>query len=410
MTTRAQPLADAPKLHLPLGLLALLAGMTAFAPLSIDMYLPALPSMARDLAAPAGMGALTVAAFYVGLCLGQLVHGPLSDRLGRRPPLIAGIALYVVASIGAAVSGAVGLLIVMRFLQALGGCAGMVIGRAVVRDRFTPDESAHVFSILLLVMSLAPVLAPLLGSYVLLIASWRAIFWILTGFGALLWVGTLVGLKESRSAAAAAHARGESAFRSYATLLREPQVMGYALLAGCSHMGLLTYLAVTPDVLIGGFGLSARQFGWTVAVNGIGLVAANFLNRRLLRRRRYDFILRRANLISILASAALFVDAFFALGGLPGILVPLFFIVGLIGFTQPNAFAGALAHDPRRAGAASALVGCLQFGAGALGATIASAFHDGTARPMAAVIFAAYLVGGALLYLLIPPERRTSAA
>lgn len=383
----------------------MLAAMTAFAPLSIDMYLPALPAMAKDLAAPPATGALTVAAFYVGLCLGQLFHGPLSDRFGRRPPLIAGLALYVLASAGAAVTGAIGQLIVMRFLQALGGCAGMVIGRAVVRDRFTPDESAHVFSILLLVMSLAPVVAPLFGSFVLLVAGWRSIFWILTIFGTLVWLSTIFWLKETRSEATAAHARGESAMRSYATLLREPKVMGYALLAGCSHMGLLTYLAIAPDVLIGGFGLTPRQFGWTIAINGVGLVTANFLNRRLLGKRSYDYILRRANLLSILASAALFVCAFTGFGGLIGIVVPLFFMVALIGFTQPNAFAGALAHDPRRAGAASALVGCLQFGAGALGSTIAGAMHDGTARPMAAVILTAYLLGGALLHLLAPRER-----
>ncbi|WP_404711168.1 multidrug effflux MFS transporter [Sphingomonas sp. MMS24-J13] len=385
--------------------MAILAGMTSFGPLSIDMYLPALPTMARDLAAPPAAGALTVAAFYVGLCLGQLIHGPLSDRLGRRPPLIVGVALYVLASVGGALCGAIGPLIVLRFFQALGGCAGMVIGRAVVRDRFTPAESAHVFSILLLVMSLAPVLAPLLGSFVLLIAGWRSIFWILAGFGTLLWVGIVFGLAETRSEATASHARGESVMRSYAALLGEPRVMGYALLAGCSHMGLLTYLAITPDVLIGGFGLSPRQFGWTIAVNGIGLVAANFFNRRLLGRLGYDTILRRANIGSIVASAVLFVDAFTGFVGLAGVVVPLFFMVGLIGFTQPNAFAGALAHDPRRAGAASALVGCLQFGAGALGASIAGAFHDGTARPMAAVILTAYLLGGALLRTLAPSQR-----
>jgi DHA1 family bicyclomycin/chloramphenicol resistance-like MFS transporter len=401
-----QPQTTPAKLHLPIGLMAILAGMTAFGPMSIDMYLPALPAMARDLAAPPAAGALTVAAFYVGLCLGQLIHGPLSDRLGRRPPLIVGVALYVLASVGAALCGAIGQLIVLRFLQALGGCAGMVIGRAVVRDRFTPSESAHVFSILLLVMSLAPVLAPLFGSFVLLVAGWRSIFWILAVFGALLWLGITFKLAETRSEATALHARGESALTAYAALLREPRVMGYALLAGFSHMGLLTYLAITPDVLIGGFGLSPRQFSATIAVNGIGLVAANFFNRRLLGRYHYDVILRRANLTSILASAVLFVDAFTGFGGLIGVVVPLFFMVAMIGFTQPNAFAGALAHDPRRAGAASALVGCLQFGAGALGATIAGTFHDGTARPMAAVILTAYLVGGALLHLLAPSERQ----
>src|SRR6478736_1319011 len=146
--------------------MVLLSALTLFAPLSIDMYLPALPTMTRDLAAAPGAGALTVATFYVGLCLGQLIHGPLSDRIGRRPPLIGGIALFVLASAGAALCGSIGQLIGLRLLQALGGCSGMVVGRAVVRDRCTPEESAHVFSILLLILSLAPVIAPLLGSFV----------------------------------------------------------------------------------------------------------------------------------------------------------------------------------------------------------------------------------------------------
>jgi len=247
--------------------------------------------------------------------------------------------------------------------------------------------------------------APLLGSFVLLVAGWRSIFWILGGLGAVVWIGIVLALGETRSQATAEHARSESAFRSYAALLGEPQVMGYALIGGLSHAGLLTYLAISPDVLIAGFGLSPRQFGWVVAINGVGLVCANLLNRRLLARRHYDFILRRANIASTTISAILFVDAWTGFGGLAGIVVPLFFMVGLIGLTQPNAFAGALAHDPRRAGAASALAGCLQFGSGALGATIAGAFHDGTARPMATVIFAVYLLGGALLRLLVPPVR-----
>jgi DHA1 family bicyclomycin/chloramphenicol resistance-like MFS transporter len=254
------------------------------------------------------------------------------------------------------------------------------------------------------------VIAPLLGSFVLLVSGWRSIFWILGGLGFLVWIGIILALGETRSEATAEHARGESAFRSYRVLLGEPKVMGYALIAGFSHAGLLTYLAISPDVLIAGFGLSPRQFGWVVAINGIGLVIANLTNRQLLKRRSYDFILRRANLASIAASAVLFADAVTGFGGLAGIVVPLFVMVGLIGMTQPNAFAGAMAHDPRRAGAASALVGCLQFGAGALGATIAGAFHDGTARPMATVILAAYLLGGGLLRLLSPPERKGAAA
>src|SRR5262249_8948284 len=158
--------------HVPLGLVIVLGGLSAFAPLSIDMYLPGLPLIAHDLHAPPGTGALTVSAFFLGMCLGQLFHGPVSDRIGRRLPLLGGIAFYVLTTIGAAFAGSIGQMIALRFLQALGGCAGLVVSRAVVRDRFGPHESAHVFSLLLLVMSLAPIIAPLIGSTILLFRGW----------------------------------------------------------------------------------------------------------------------------------------------------------------------------------------------------------------------------------------------
>lgn len=386
--------------HIPFTLLLVLAGLSAFAPLSIDMYLPALPQMGQDLAATPAQGALTVAAFFAGLCLGQLVHGPLSDRIGRRLPLLGGLALYVAAAMGAALARSIDLLILARFVQAFGGCAGLVVSRASVRDRFSPQDSAHVFSMLLLVMSLAPIIAPLLGSWVLLVANWRAIFWILAGFGALVGVATFFRMAETRSAETAAHARGESPFAAYGVLLRHPMVMTYGLTAGLSHMGLLTYLAISPQVLIGGFHISPQTYGWVVAINGIGLVATNGLNGRLLARTSYDTILRRANLGSLAAASVLLVAAISGIGGLWGLLVPLFFMVAMIGFTQANAFAGAMAQDPLRAGTASALVGFMQFGAGAVGASLAGWLHDGTARPMAGVIFTAYALAAVVLNTL----------
>ncbi|HWW66229.1 MAG TPA: multidrug effflux MFS transporter [Sphingomonadaceae bacterium] len=388
--------------HIPLLLLLVLAGLSALAPLSIDMYLPALPTMARDLGAQPAEGSLTVAAFFAGLCLGQLIHGPLSDRIGRRIPLLAGIAVYVIASAGAALSNSVEMLIAARLLQALGGCAGLVVSRALVRDRFPPQESAHVFSMLLLVMSLAPILAPLLGSWVLLVASWRALFWILTGFGILLALACFFRLEETRSAETAAHARSESPFAAYRILLTERSVMAYALTAGLAHMGLLTYLATSPDVLVTAFHLSPQTYGWVIAINGTGLITTNYLNRRLLAHFSYDRILRGATLGSLLASTVLLIDAATGFGGLWGITTPLFFMVAMIGFTQPNALAGAMAQDIHRAGSISALVGFLQFGAGALGATIAGWLHDGTALPMAGVIFTAYVLAVLALRLLGP--------
>jgi len=384
-------------LHIPFVLALVLGGLSAFAPLSIDMYLPALPHMARDLGAAPSQGALTVAAFFVGLCIGQLIHGPISDRIGRRPPLLGGIAIYVIASIAAATAQSIEMLIVARFLQALGGCAGLVVSRASVRDRFSPQDSAQVFSMLLLVMSVAPIIAPLIGATILLFASWRAIFWLLAGFGALVGIATLFYFAETRSAQTAAHARSESPIAAYAALLRQPQVMTYALVAGLSHMGLLTYLALSPEVLVTDYHLSPQTYGWVVAINGVGLVITNAANRRLLKRMHYDVILRRANLGSLAASGVLLADALTGFGGLPGITIPLFFMVGMIGFTQPNVFAGAMAQDPHRAGSTSALVGFLQFSAGALGTMIAARLHDGTALSMAGVLFAAYAVAAVVL-------------
>lgn len=379
-------------LHVPAGLLMVLAGLSAFAPLSIDMYLPALPVMARDLHGDAAQASLTVAAFFAGLCLGQLVHGPLSDRIGRRGPLLFGLALYVAAGACAALAPSIPVLVAARFIQAFGGCAGLVVSRATVRDRFTPQQSAQVFSLLLLVMSIAPIIAPLIGSWILLLGSWRAIFWLLTGFGALVGLATFWGLPETRSAETAAQARSESPLAAYRAILGERQVMAYALAAGFSHMGLLTYLAISPEVLVSGFHLSPQTYGWVIALNGAGLVTTNWINRRLLARLGYNPILRAANVGSIAASSMLLIDAATGMGGLLGITVPLFFMVGMIGFTQPNAIAGALSSDPQRAGSISALVGFFQFGGGAIGAAVAGAFHDGTPRPMALVIFGAHVL------------------
>jgi len=397
---RKNAMTAAKPVHIPFGLLLVLAGLSAFAPLSIDMYLPALPVMARDLGGNAAQASLTVASFFAGLCFGQLVHGPLSDRIGRRMPLLGGLVLYVGAGACAALAPTIPVLIAARFVQAFGGCAGLVVSRASVRDRFTPQESAQVFSLLLLVMSIAPIIAPLIGSWLLLLGPWRLIFWLLTLFGASVAVATFFGLPETRSEQTAAQARSESPFGAYRAILGEAQVMAYALTAGFSHMGLLTYLAISPDVLVTGFHLSPQTYGWVIATNGLGLVTTNWINRRLLARISYDTILRWANLGSMMASAVLLADAVTGFGGLLGITIPLFFMVAMIGFTQANAIAGALARDPQRAGSISALVGFMQFGGGALGAAIAGAFHDGTARPMAMVIFAAYICAGVALRAL----------
>ncbi len=387
--------------HAPVGLVVILGALTAFGPVSIDMYLPALPSMARSLHGTAAGAQATASAFFIGIALGQLVYGPLSDRQGRRGPLLAGLALYVAATVGCLLAPSIPVLIACRVVQALGGCAGMVIARAVVRDRFAHEEVLHVFSLLMLVMGLAPILAPLFGGWVLLVGDWRWIFAAQAAFGTVIGGAVLLFLPESLGAEARAHARAENALASYAALLARPRLLGYLLTGAFSGAALFTYVSCSPDVVIGAFHVSPQMFGWVFGLNAVGLIAATQANARLARRYPSDLILARANLAVFAAALILLFDALTGFGGLLGVAAPLFLIMSGLGFNQPNATAGALNVDPRRSGTTSALLGAASFGAGAGASAVASLFRDGTARPMAAVIVASVLIAVISLRTLV---------
>ena len=387
--------------HAPLGLVVLLGALTAFPAMSIDMYLPSLPTLAKDLHATAGQAQLTVAAFFTGLALGQLVYGPWSDRAGRRPPLVFGIGLYVAASIGCVLAPNVDALIALRFLQALGACSGSVIARAAVRDRYEGHEVVHVLSLLLLVMGLAPILAPFLGGALLLVGSWRLIFAVLTTFGVLIGAAVLWRLQESRSAATEAQARSESPLAAYGALLRSRAVVGYVLAGSLSGAALFTYIADAPDLLITQYGVAPQHFGWVFAINAVGLIGGAQLNARLARTVPSVDILRRALLVGTGFAIWLAVIAWTGWGGLIGLLIPTFGVISTMGFTQPNATAGALSVDALRAGSTSALLGAGGFGCGAAAAGLASFVHDGSAKPMAAMILIAFALGQAALWGLV---------
>jgi DHA1 family bicyclomycin/chloramphenicol resistance-like MFS transporter len=379
---------SAPKTAAGVGLLLILGALTAFPPMSIDMYLPSLPALARDLGGTATGGQATVAAFFVGLALGQLVYGPLSDRIGRRAPVLVGVAIYLVATLGCAFATSIPMMVSFRLLQALGGCAGVVVARAVVRDRFDHQESARIFSTLMLIMGLAPILAPLIGGWILELSGWRTIFWVLFGFAALTGVAVFFGLPESRSQETAAAARSETPFAAYGALLKNPQVMGNVLAGGLISTATFTYIAASPELVIETYGVPASMFGWVFGANAVGIIGASQLNRLLLRKLPSERILMYAVIIACTAASVLTLVAVTGFGGLIGVLVPLFFAVGMHGLGSPNAIAGALAADPRRAGSLSALFGSAQFGLGAIGAAIAGFLHDGSPRPMAFVMLA----------------------
>lgn len=358
----------------------------AFAPMSIDMYLPGLPAIAADFGADPSAVQFTLASFFIGMALGQVIHGPLADRYGRKPPLYGGLALFVLASVGCALASNITTLIVLRFAQAVSGCAGVVVARAVVRDRFDAHTSAKVYSLLMLVMGLAPILAPFLGGWILLFAGWRAIFLALALFGLACLVGVWRYLPETRPANAPANGGIGAALRSYGAILRDRRFTGYALTGGFAQAGLFAYITGSPHVFIDLYGVPAQHYGWLFGLNALGLIASSQYNRRLLRHESAGSILRRANRWTVFAGLLLLAVAAIGWGGLPALLVPLFIYLVSIGFTAPNAMANALAHQGARAGSASALIGTLQFGVATVASTLVGLLGHGSALPMATVI------------------------
>ncbi|MGA0605024.1 multidrug effflux MFS transporter [Phenylobacterium sp. VNQ135] len=380
--TYARP-ATPPPTATPWGLVIMLGALTGMGPLAIDMYLPSLPAIGADLHASAGQAQATVSAFLAGMAFGQFFYGPAADRLGRRPAILVGVVIFVLASAGCALAATPEQLLLGRFVQALGACAGGVVSRAIVRDQFDHRDTARVLSLLMLVMGLAPILAPLLGGLLLTFGGWRLNFWFMTVFGALLAAAAFLRLRETRGEETTRLAQSESPLQAYAALLRQPRLIGYALAGALNGATLFTYIASSPELLIETYGISAQAFGWVFGLNAVGIIGANQVNRWLLRTRTPDQVLSRVSVLALVFALAL---TFFAVSGLGErwtVLPLLFLVLASYGLMGGNTTAGALSVDPKRAGSTSALLGGLSFGAGAVASSLAGLFHDGTPRPMA---------------------------
>ena len=399
-----------PPVAVPWRLVLLLGALTAFAPMSIDMYLSSLPSIGRTLRAGPEQTQTTLAAFFAGMAIGQIIYGPASDRFGRRLPLLVGIAVFLVASVVCALAPNIEILIVARFVQALGGCAGAVIARAVVRDRFSHADTARVLSLMTLIMGLAPVLAPQLGGVVQFFAGWRGVFWTLAGFGVIIGVWVTISLAESRSAETEAQARSENPLRAYVALFGMRRLMGYAIAGALNGAVLFTYISGAPDLVMGTYGHSPLVFNLIFAFNAVGIIGASQVNRLLLRRNLPDQVLSKASIASIVAALLLTLAAFTGWGGQWTVLPLLFCALSIYGLMGGNTMAGALSVDPRRAGSISALMGSASFGAGALASWAGGLLHDGSPRPVAGVMFAC-LVGSALaiFFLALPGGKKLQA-
>lgn len=367
-----------------------MGALQAFAPMSVDMYLPALPELQQVFHATAAEVQRTLAAFFLGFASGQCLYGPITDRFGRKPPLYFSLLVYAAASLGCALAGSIGWLTFFRLLQAVGACGGAVISRAMVRDLFPPLETRRVFSMLMLVNGVAPVLAPLAGGYLLVWLGWKSIFLVQATVGIAALAGVRFRLPETMRFAQPLHLG--HVFATYGRFLRDRTLLGSSLVVACSGAGMFAYIASVPFVFISLYHVPEQRFGWYFGSIALGIAAASQINGRLLHGVPAVRVLRFASAVQLAAGLALIAAVVSGTGGLTGIYLPLFAYVSCIGLVFPNGAAVALAGHAEVAGMASAMLGTLQFGAAAISTSLLGAIGEGSALPMAAVV----LVSGAL--------------
>ncbi|MDD5350682.1 MAG: multidrug effflux MFS transporter [Chthoniobacteraceae bacterium] len=363
-------------------LTVLLGVLTAFGPMSIDMYLPSFGQITHDFAARPGTVQFTLAIYLLGVGVSQAFYGPLADRLGRRRPMLAGCALYAAGSLACAFAPSMALFFTGRIMQALGGAAGMVISRAVVRDLYDERQAAGIFSQLMTVMGVAPILAPWVGGQILVYGTWRLIFFVLTGFGCFCFLATAFGLPETLPPQRRRNENLTGIVRVFHGLLRHRGFRGYALVAGFVSGTNFAYIAGSSYVYMELYGVSAQHFGYFFGANACGLALAGQANRWLLRRSTPEAILDRALTANVVLGLALAFCGATGLGRLPAIAVLLFCALFNSGLAFPNLTAAVMAPFQRSAGSASALLGTVQFAVGGLAGATVGLLTNGTALPM----------------------------
>lgn len=366
--------------------------LSAFGPLSIDMYLPALPGIAKDFAVPLASVQLSLASFLIGIALGQIFYGPITDRWGRKKPLYVGLIVYALASFACASTFDVSGLIIYRFLQALGACAGMVITRAMVRDLYQPHESAKVFSLLMLIMGVAPILAPVLGGVLTTAFGWRSIFWALTVVSLLALFCIFKFLPETHKPDVKYGLK--DIFRNYFGILKDKNFTGYTLTMSLVYSGMFAYITGSSFVFITHYGLTPAQYAWVFGANAFGLIAFSQINGRILRKLPPEAILLRVlPFVAFFGVLILLVGVFD--GPIWAMCGSLFLYICIMGLIAPNSSACALAYQKKHAGSASALMGTLQFAVASIFSGLVSHFHNETILPMTAIM----CVCGVLSYL-----------
>ncbi|MBE34170.1 MAG: Bcr/CflA family drug resistance efflux transporter [Opitutaceae bacterium] len=381
-------------------LILMLGSLTAFVPLSIDMYLPAFPQIAKEFGVEIGQVQLTLSVYLIGMAMGQIFYGAMSDRWGRRRLLIFGMIIFALATAGCALAGSIEALMLWRFGVAVGGSAGMVVTRAIVRDSFDVKESANIFSLLMLVMGAAPILAPFIGGQLLLITEWRGIFWVLAIFATLSIVTVVKFMPETLAQEDRVQRDLRGILGIYTGLLRDRVYFGYVLSIGCVSGMLFAYIAGSATLFIEQYGVSAQAFGVFFGVNSAGLIIGAQANRWLLKHLAPRKALELAYALNTAMALVLVLQVWTGWGGFPAAISILFVTVGSTGFLFPNITALAMAPKGRVAGSASAIMGTVQFGIGGAAGSAVALLYNGSALPMAAVLASCSIIGCSMLRVM----------
>jgi len=387
--------------------LLILCVLMAFSSISTDIYLPALPGMGEALHAGTGAMEFTISGYLIGFSLGQFFWGPLSDRVGRRGPIAIGMLLYIAGSIGCAVAQGVEGMIAWRAAQAIGACASVTLARAIVRDLYVGHRAAQMMSTLMIVTALAPMLGPTVGGLIIAFAQWRAIFWMLAGVG-VLTLAALYTLPETLPPQRRLREPLAHVFSTYAHLLRQPRILGYAGVGGFLYGGVFAYVAGTPFAYITYHHVPTQHYGLLFSLGSIGIMGMNLVNVRLVARLGSDRLLRAGAMGACAAGVLAAVGAATGWGGLAGLVVPLCLFVACTGLIAANAITGALNLFPGVSGSVSALIGASQFGAGVFGSALVGVFADGTPRPLGALM-AFFGIGSMLCAVLLVPRGQARA-
>lgn len=374
----------------------ILSALMAITSLSTDIYLPAMPVMARDLQ---GNAELTITGFLMGFCIAQLIWGPISDRFGRRLPLFIGMALFVIGSIGCALSTDIVHIVFWRVFQALGACTGPMLARAMIRDLFSRTRAAQMLSTLMIIMAVAPIAGPLIGGQMIRVTSWHTIFWLLAIIGGLMLI-SLFWLPETLADNQRSQASFSSVFRNYYALLTNAQYMRFTLCLTFYYVAAYAFITGSPFVYITCFGVDPQHYGWLFAVNVVGLMAVSVVNRRLVHRYPLETLLKRAVCVAAVAAMVLAVTSGAGVGGISVLAGTIFVFFSMNGIIAATSTACALDAVPGVAGSASALMGALQYGSGIISSLLLALFSDGTPWTMSWII-AAFTLASGLMALTI---------